>query len=65
VVGFNLNEIAKRLCFDCSVFAKLLADVLSMLRISCAMTNNFYCHANQFICLISQGKKVNDCFHAI
>jgi len=40
LADFNLNETAKRLCFDCSVFAKLSMDVLSMLQISCAMTND-------------------------
>jgi len=38
-------------------------DVLSSLRISCAITNNYLDHAIQFTSLVSHGTKVKECFH--
>lgn len=57
--GCNLNEISKKKNNSCPVANKLWIDVLSWLGISCVSTNESFCHAMQFIGLISRGKQLS------
>jgi hypothetical protein len=60
-----LKQLTNHLFFDCSGSGKLWVDDLSWLGISCAMINNSFCRAVQFIGLVSQWKKVNEWFYVI
>ena len=65
VAECNMIETTNNVSFDCLISGKLWMNVLSWLGISRVMTNICSCHVVQFVGLVSQGKKVKECFHAI